>query len=276
MYKSTRHTNRMWTYSPGAIGQYAAVSENEAMKLISECRSMLIGLALLDKQDFANMLPDGGPLGNTRFVNGRIRSGYAYLRKIGIPNALVVAVPNYFLIAPKLGKLLARLSDRRVDELPRALLGVHAHVQRYGAPDAPHGRPQFLMGAYRAPTPSIAGASISTTASSRNDKTKSVSKEKHGKSATQKKKAQPNRTGDSNDCGKTKFASNTQIVVPARGSQAVAPREGRQEPKRSSQGKISQSDVRAHPRLSEQNGSGKNPPQDTALALAFRAAFLNR
>lgn len=148
MYKSTRHSNHMWTYSPGAIGQYAAVSENEALKLVKECKSTLLGAKLLNEPDFVNLVAGYGPLGYVSLVNGRIRSGYAYLKKIGVPQSLLATLPPYFLIAPKLGKVLARLSACRLGDLPQSLAGIHQHVERYGAPSM---RPKFSSAAYRVP-----------------------------------------------------------------------------------------------------------------------------
>ena len=148
MYKSTRHSNHMWTYSPGAIGQYAAVSENEALKLVKECKSTLHDAKLLDEPDFVNLVAAYGPLGYVRLVNGRIRSGYAYLKKIGVPQSLVSTLPPYFLIAPKLGKVLARLSACRLSDLPQDLAGIHQHIERHGAPST---RPKLSSAAYRVP-----------------------------------------------------------------------------------------------------------------------------
>ena len=52
----------MWTYSPGAIGQYAAVGENEALKLVEECKSALLDAKLLDEPDFVNVVAGYGRL----------------------------------------------------------------------------------------------------------------------------------------------------------------------------------------------------------------------
>ncbi len=148
MYKSTRHANPMWTYSPSAIGQYAAVSENEALKLVAECKSALLSAGLLDEPDFLNIVAGFGPLSYVGIINGRIRSGYAYLKRIGAPQSVLATVPTYFLIAPKLGKVLARLSACRLGDLPQGLASIHRHIEQCGAPLA---RPKLSSAAYRVP-----------------------------------------------------------------------------------------------------------------------------
>lgn len=139
MYKSTRHTNKMWTYAASSLGPYIGFGENHAGEIISKCRSALIACGVLRLADFETFRPGPGALANIQFVNGRLRSGYAYLRKVGIPINVLSTIPNWLTIAPKLGKVLHNLGLRDVGGIEAELYQLHRYLQEHSATT----RPQF-------------------------------------------------------------------------------------------------------------------------------------
>lgn len=139
MYKSTRHTNKMWTYAASSLGSYIGFGENHAREIITKCRSGLIACGVLRLADFENFVPGLGALANIQFVNGRLRSGYAYLRKVGIPIDVLSTIPNWLTIAPKLGKVLHNLGLRDAGGIEVELYPLHRYLQGHSATT----RPQF-------------------------------------------------------------------------------------------------------------------------------------
>lgn len=171
MYKSTRHTNKTWTYAAGSLGPYVAVSEEKAQQVVTECRTSLLTLLLLNHADLADFGPAPGPLAYTRFANGRLRSGFAYLRKVGMPASIITETPNWLVIAPKLGKVLSRIRAWKETSVCPELAKIHQYLLVHGAPAGPHSRPQFSSEAYRVPK---AGASAGTATIKNKTKTANV------------------------------------------------------------------------------------------------------
>jgi hypothetical protein len=139
MYKSTRHSNKMWTYAASSLGPYIGFGENAAGEIISKCRSALIACGVLRLADFETFRSVPGALANIQFVNGRLRSGYAYLRKVGIPVDVLSTIPNWLTIAPKLGKVLHNLGGRPAGGIEADLYQLHRYLQGHIATT----RPQF-------------------------------------------------------------------------------------------------------------------------------------
>jgi hypothetical protein len=137
MYKSTRHTNKMWTYAASSLGPYIGYGENQAAEVISKCRTTLIACGVLRLADFETFQPGPGALANIQFVNGRLRSGYAYLRKVGIPTDVLSTIPNWLTIAPKLGKVLHNLGLRDEGDVEEEMHQLHRYLQSHIATTRP-------------------------------------------------------------------------------------------------------------------------------------------
>jgi hypothetical protein len=129
MYKSTRHANKMWSYAPISLGPYIGFNENQAGEIIGMCHSALVACGVLRLTDFERFQPGIGALANVQFVNHRLRSGYAYLRKVGIPIEVLSTIPNWLTIAPKLGKVLANLRLRDAGDIEAGLYSLHRYLQ---------------------------------------------------------------------------------------------------------------------------------------------------
>lgn len=147
MYKSTRHTNKSWTYAPESLGAYVAVREDQAAQLLRESEALLKKMSLQEPTDFVNHQPDSGPMAYTRFVNGWLRRGRAYLRKMGVPPAVIMETPNWLLLAPQLGKAIRRISYSLDKEIIPDLRCIHGFLLQRHAPLGP--RPKFSSRAVR-------------------------------------------------------------------------------------------------------------------------------
>ncbi len=150
MYKSTRHTNKAWTYSNTSLRSPWTGTEDEAQRIIVDSRAKMFQMTLLRPEEYVfDRLPPGELLTLGRLVNDRIRRGCAFLRKRNFPDSLVRELPNYVIIAPKLGAVLSRLHDKSLHQVPVELHGLYHYLREYGAPLGPFERPVFSENASR-------------------------------------------------------------------------------------------------------------------------------
>lgn len=148
MYKSTRHTRKTWTYKSESVFSPWYGTEEEGRKIVERSREVLFNLRLLAPEDFVFQTPVP-PLSFTfsRLVNERLRRGRAFLRKRGLPQALINSLPNYFVISPKLGTVVARLARLTFHQVPSELREFFNYLQANGPLENPRARPVFSAGA---------------------------------------------------------------------------------------------------------------------------------
>ncbi|SOZ24690.1 hypothetical protein CBM2608_A50034 [Cupriavidus taiwanensis] len=145
MYKGTRHTGRMWGYKASSVHISSFSSEAECKAILERCKQTFVELNVLQEADFSQL--SAKMVGDLSKVIGlRIGRGRNLMLSVGIPQNLVFAAPNYLLVAPKLGGLLARLRRVHASRLPMELRDLHKHLNsvpmpatatRESAPESP-------------------------------------------------------------------------------------------------------------------------------------------
>lgn len=150
MYKHTRHTNKSWTYASASLRSPFTGTEEESQKLLTDSKAKLLQVTLLRPEEFVlDHMPTGDLFSFGRVINDRIRRGCSFLRKHSFPDDLIRTVPNYFIIAPKLGAVLARLQRKSLHQVPADLLDLYRYLLDHGAPERPGARPVFSEDAVR-------------------------------------------------------------------------------------------------------------------------------
>jgi hypothetical protein len=130
MYKGTRHAGRAWSYSASSVRSPSFSSEEECRAIVLKCKDTFIALGLLGDEDFEQLAFDKKTVALTTAVGIRMRRGRERLEELGVPQNLIFSAPTYLLIAPKLGRLLTRMSKMPLNELPSELRGLHAHFRQ--------------------------------------------------------------------------------------------------------------------------------------------------
>jgi hypothetical protein len=120
----------MWSYKASSVRSPSFNSEEECRAIVSKCKDTFIALGLLRDEDFEQLATNKKTAALTTAVGIRMRRGRERLDELGVPHNLIFAAPSYLLIAPKLGRLLTRMSKMNVDELPSELRGLHAHFRQ--------------------------------------------------------------------------------------------------------------------------------------------------
>jgi hypothetical protein len=130
MYKSTTHTGRTWGYKTTSVSSFS--SNDECRAIVAKCSETFSTLGLLNPSDFEHV-HEAMRKDATRVVGIRIRRGKEMLLGIGVPERLLFTLPNYLLVAPKLGGLLSRMCRIESSRLPHELRQLQTHLKNVSA-----------------------------------------------------------------------------------------------------------------------------------------------
>jgi hypothetical protein len=119
----------MWGYKTSSISSASFSSDEECRAVVAKCSETFIALGLLRESDFER-LQSAMSENPTHAVGVRIRRGKELMTGVGVPNTVIFSTPNYLFVAPKLGGLLARLSQMDAGRLPAELRNLHAHLSK--------------------------------------------------------------------------------------------------------------------------------------------------
>ncbi|WP_240057518.1 hypothetical protein [Paraburkholderia azotifigens] len=150
MYKGTRHSGRTWGYKAGSISTSSFSTDGECRAIVAKCKQTFTDLGLLREADF-DELRSRVAFDATKAVGARIGRGKELLASIGVPQPIIFAVPNYLLVAPKLGALLSLMRRAETGRLPVELRDLQKHLKNNGAlldaraPGAVHATPKALF-----------------------------------------------------------------------------------------------------------------------------------
>lgn len=126
MYKSTTHTRRTWGYKRTSVSSFS--SDDECRAIVAKSSETFSALGLLNPSDF-DRVHEAARENATRVVGIRIRRGKETLLGVGVPERLIFALPNYLLVAPKLGGLLSRICRIEASRLPLELRPLQTHLK---------------------------------------------------------------------------------------------------------------------------------------------------